>query len=312
MTDLISLDTLTKIFQAANLGPVETVRQPARGRVNHCLVINEAHMIRFDVIGSSLGGCRFRSEEIAYNLLAGSPVPVPRIIKLDVTQTLAPYPYLLTSKVPGAPVVDTWAELTPAQQTHVATQAGEYLARMHTFTFERFGKLRFVPDSGKDFRTWYGYVEDFMLRFIKWGQELGIIDTALRARLTGVLRKHKPLLDEVKQGALVHHDYHFENILQQAGEITGIIDFEWALSGDPALDFHITETAEQMCPGSHEPFLAGYVKQRALPSGHATRRLVYKLLNVLDEFVESYTDERIEDHQHARGELLALIAQLDS
>ncbi len=309
---MLSPHTLNKIFNAASLGPVEIIDQPTRGIVNHCLIVNETYVIRFDVIGSSLGGCRFRSEEIAYNLLADSPVPVPRVIKLDTTKTLTPHDYLITTKVPGAPISDTWGNLTPQQQNHVAEQAGEYLAHIHSFTFERFGKLRFVQDNGKDFATWFNYVEDFVLRFMNWGQELGIVDAVLQTHLLTVLEKHKPLLDTMTQGALVHHDYHFENILQQDGEITGIIDFEWALSGDPALDFHILETAEAMCLGSREPFLAGYLKHREISPGHDTRRLIYKLLNTLDELVESCADGRITDHARAHEELLALISKLEA
>jgi hypothetical protein len=84
------------------------------------------------------------------------------------------------------------------------------------------------------------------------------------------------------------------------------------LSGDPALDFHITETAEAMCPGSRKPLLTGYLKHRKLPPNHHTRRLFYKMLSTLDEFVESFADDRMEDHEHACRELLALISQLET
>ncbi len=70
------------------------------------------------------------------------------------------------------------------------------------------------------------------------------------------------------QGVLIHSDYHYENILQRAGRLTGILDFEWALSGDPAYDFMNADVRERQIPGSEAAFRIGYHSLRSFDAEH--------------------------------------------
>jgi aminoglycoside phosphotransferase (APT) family kinase protein len=275
---------LPAIWQAARLGRVEQVIRTARGSVNLCLIVNDAYVIRFDL--GSKDPHRFESEAIAYRTLAGSDVPVPRVVRLDLSQTLAPYDYLITTRLPGATVIDTWAALPPAQQRAVAQQAGRYLALIHAHTFPRFGKLRNLDNAG-GFDHWYGYVGDYFRRYAEQALALHIITPQVVTRIEAVIERLRPLLDCVTRPALLHSDYQWENILQQDGVITGIIDFEWAYAGDPSADLHIQQRWEQMCPGSVEPLLAGYTALRSFDAEHDTRQQLYALLLHLESLVDA-------------------------
>jgi Ser/Thr protein kinase RdoA (MazF antagonist) len=88
-------------------------------------------------------------------------------------------------------------------------------------------------------------------------------------------------MSAVTTGCLLHRDYHFENILQQEGKVTGIIDFEWAMSGDPVFDCRIDETLEE-CPGSVEPFYAGYASITPLTEHHRLKVDFCRLLLCLE------------------------------
>jgi hypothetical protein len=72
-----------------------------------------------------------------------------------------------------------------------------------------------------------------------------LLDTTTTTRIEQLLVRFQPLMSVVTTGCLLHRDYHFENVLQQEGKVTGIIDFEWAMSGDPVFDCYAGSDAGQ-------------------------------------------------------------------
>jgi len=89
----------------------------------------------------------------------------------------------------------------------------------------------------------------------------------------------------VTRGVLIHSDYHYENILQRAGRLTGILDFEWALSGDPAYDFISADVREGQIAGSEAIFRAGYHSLGSFDAEHEQRLAVYRLFLRLETAV---------------------------
>lgn len=286
---LLTQDTLNTIWGANKLGHIHTTTQPSRGVVNPCWMVNDSQVIRFDVRAGEVS--RFESEAIAYARLAESTVPVPDVVALDVSKQIVSYDYLITSKLPGTPVIDSWANLTDTQKRTVAQEAGIHLATIHSIPFDHIGKLREKDNSR--FESWFAYIADYARRYLDLALDRNALTGEVVARINAVLANLRPLLEEVTQGVLVHSDYHFENILQQDGHITGVIDFEWAYSGDPSSDFAAQFRWEEMCPGSSEPFVAGYTSQRPLDPNHDTRRHMYTLLLHV-ETVAAWTDQLVE------------------
>jgi aminoglycoside phosphotransferase (APT) family kinase protein len=270
---------LETIWHEQGLSDPQTIEQPARGSINPCFIVDDAYVIRFTTL-TEKGGTHFESERIAYDTLRNSGVPVPQVVALDVSLEIAPYAYLITSKLPGTPIIDSWSSLNNNQRQQVAQEAGHYLAQIHTHSFQRFGKLRSL-----DFATWYAYVADFFGRYARQAVTLGGITSNDHLRLELVLKRHKSALEAMKTGKLVHSDYHFENILQQDGRITGIIDFEWAYSGDPLADLVVDEKWESMCPGSGLHVYMGY--DLKLDANAHIRLKIYKLLAELETLVDA-------------------------
>ncbi|MCU0515050.1 MAG: phosphotransferase, partial [Anaerolineae bacterium] len=101
---------------------------------------------------------------------------------------------------------------------------------------------------------------------------------------------------------LVHGDYNFENVLHEGGELTGILDFEWAKAGDPAWDFKLHEQWEDDCPGCRAPLYAGYASVRPPDETHFVRAAWYRLL--------MHLDDRVENYPHSDAALPALLAAL--
>ena len=320
---------LQAIWDAAGLGTVQSAIPPARGAINPCFIVNDAHVIRFDTGFKGIG--RFQNEAVAYGRLAASGVPVPEVVVLDYSQRVVPHGYLITSKLPGTPIMDSWAALSVEARQGVARQAGRYLAVIHGHSFGGFfGALRLSPEGAAlgagglsdgtveppvsgaprspGFTSWFAFVEDYFRRYAAQAIDLHAIPPETISRIQTVLETYRPQLDRITQSALIHSDYQFENILQQDGVVTGVIDFEWAYAGDPSSDFHIQEKWEEMCPGSVEPFLEGYTCERPLDGEHATRRVIYALLLYLEtvvDYANQQDGEALRRTQRDLGDALA-------
>jgi aminoglycoside phosphotransferase (APT) family kinase protein len=111
------------------------------------------------------------------------------------------------------------------------------------------------------------------------------------------MAKMQPLFLFDQPGRLVHGDYHFSNLLQQDGHLSGVLDFEWVMSGDVAWDFRIDDQLEIVCPGSRSAFYAGYTSRRPLTDHHAERVAFYKLGLYLDYL--TFEDEAENDQTRA-------------
>ncbi len=105
------------------------------------------------------------------------------------------------------------------------------------------------------------------------------------SQLELILEHIRGTLSQVEQAVLVHSDYHYQNILQVDGWITGIIDFEWCYAGDAAGDFVPSNGREEMLPGSEIHFLQGYSSVRSLDEGVQRRIEIYRLFLSLEMVV---------------------------
>jgi aminoglycoside phosphotransferase (APT) family kinase protein len=306
----ITPETIQAIWDQHGLGKIETLTRPARGIVNHTLIVNDAYVIRFDVLEDYdwPGISRYAGEKWAYETLRGSDVPVPEVIAYDTSKSLAPYDYLILTKLPGKTVHDSLVDLTAEAQHKIAYRMGEYLATIHSYQYpaDGFGLL-FNVAAGVRMADWADYVAYFFQDYIGQVRKIDLLSEEIFTRIEVVREKMRPLLAAVQRGQLVHGDYHFSNLLQHDGQLTGVIDFEWAQSGDPSWDFRVDDDLETASPGSSDAFYAGYISRRTLPDYHAERVALYRVGLYLDYL----TFEDKSEHDLTRALLLKELAWLE-
>ncbi len=283
----IANEDLQCIADAWNLGPIEQVIWAGRGMNNPTLIVNDHFVIRFDGLGFE-SRSRFFGEKLAYEALHERAIPAPEVIALDVSKSLVPQDFLILTKIEGRPLIDDWQTLSLAEREQAGREAGRYLALMHEINFEGYGKLSLLDHER--FPDWYAYMMDVLDRYGREAVAQNLLTSKENDRMITVFEHHKSMLENVVPGRLVHWDYHFENILQQGGRITGIIDFEWSLSGDPNYDFKLRDQWESDCPGSRDLIYRGYTAQRPLPDDHELRVTLYSIMMNLDYLVDGAID----------------------
>lgn len=303
----IDQDEVARIWRAQGLGEIHSIQRFKRGIVNQSVIVNEVYVLRLDTLNHHGGVSRYVGEKLAYDTLRSAGVPVPQVIALDTTRTISPRDYLIVTRLPGEAVIDGWKSLSAVQQRGIAAQTGECLAAMHQCALSGFGDLGDAPYS-----AWYQEVEYFFTGYAEDALRNGALTPEVVARMAAVMRRLRPALDSVMQPALVHADCHFENILQEDGMVTGVIDFEWGKRGDPLWDFRVEDKWEEMCPGSREPLLAAYALRRPLPPDYEERVRFYKMLMHLDDVAMGKQYDRPLVYHRALKVLLSDLRWLES
>jgi aminoglycoside phosphotransferase (APT) family kinase protein len=303
--------TIARIWQTHTLGPVHSVTPLTGGVANWAVRVNGDFVLRLDRMPEDrISARRYQSEATAADLMRPLGVPVLDFIAADITGENGFGCYSISAFIPGRRVVDAWPDLTPRQRSQLAYSAGEYLAAMHGCKLDGFGWLGDYDTNG--FATWADFSADCFTRFLALGMKQDSFTADEAARLERCLAAHRPLLDACTEPVLLHGDYHFENMLCEGERITAVLDFDWAVSGDPAWDFKMDAEWERGCPGSAPDLMRGYRAHRQLDSDYAVRARFYKLIMVLDDTGWIDRIEQPQSHANAVRRSLELLAACEN
>jgi hygromycin-B 7''-O-kinase len=171
-----------------------------------------------------------RAKEVyVYQLLAGNGIDrVPRVL------AAGEYHVVLTL-MPGRPLGEVSDRLDDAARFAVYRQLGEFLARLHQIRMDAFGYLmtRIVdpkPDNTAYMTAW------FDAELAKFG------DQELATAMARYVAARAGLFAGCPGAVLCHNDFHEGNVLiDERGQLTGVIDMENAVAADPLTDIAKTD-----------------------------------------------------------------------
>ena len=214
--------------------------------------------------------------EIHARLLERTSAPVAPILAFDDSRELINRNFLIMKRLPGRPLT----EMSGVPYDHVLRQVGAHLAETHRLNEDRYGYLGahqpMQPQS-----SWQAAFA------IMWGKliddivAVGQYDRAESRQLRLLLDRHLELFDRAVPASLLHMDIWHQNILVGAdGSVTGIVDWDRALWGDPEIEFAVLD----YCGVSEPAFWEGYGQKRDL-SEPARIRQVFYLLYELQKYI---------------------------
>ncbi|WP_113703492.1 MFS transporter, partial [Nonomuraea lactucae] len=223
---------------------------------------------------------RMRKERHVYDLLSGSGAPAPTVVRADDSKRDLPHAYLVMTKVPGRPLSQVSAGLDEETVERLYRDMGRVLRAIHGVELPAFGPLD-GPQEPTNLAYVGGQLELKVARFAGFGG-----DPALHAALAERVRADRHLLARCTTPVLLHHDFHERNVMvaEQAGRwrLTGVIDVENALGGDPLMDLARTDYfAVRGDPVRRRALLEGY---GTLPDDWAERLAFYRLYHALDQW----------------------------
>ena len=207
-------------------------------------------------------------------LRAETSVPVAEIVAFDDSRALLDRDYLLMERLPGRPLTD--AGLTASQTEGVLEQVGVHLAQMHALVADRYGYLgNHHPMSPQP-----SWIEAFAVMWNKLLDDVvacGGYTSEEADAFRRLLDVYRPHFDRAVPASLLHMDVWSQNILvDEAGRVTGLVDLDRALWGDPEIEFAVLD----YCGISEPPFWQGYGRQRDLSFSAQIRARFYLLYEV--------------------------------
>ena len=166
-------------------------------------------------------------------------VPVPEVLAVSADRA-----WIISSMLPGTP-------LTEADSPRARAELGAAIARVHTITGPLFGYTGDRP-SAADWPTALEAIIDALRDdAASWNVPLPPLD--------GVVRRYHDALAAVTRPALLHFDLWDGNVLAGPdGALTGLVDGERYLYGDPLLDFVSPALLRRIEDIPDHPFVAGY------------------------------------------------------
>jgi aminoglycoside phosphotransferase (APT) family kinase protein len=228
--------------------------------------------------------------EADYFRLVGDRAPVPEVLAQDDD-------WLITTLLPGRPLTEV---TDPDQAGPVRTQLGAAVARIHEITGRRFGYTGDRP-SGADWPTAFtAMIDDLRADAAAWDvplPRLGRLDTAALA--------------EVRRPALLHFDLWDGNVLASGDRLTGLVDGERHLYGDPLLDLVSPALFRRIEEEPDHPFLRGYPVELDEAAQHRlTLYRIHLYLLMIAEGPSRAIPVGGERHTYLTGLLSAEIARL--
>ena len=251
---------------------------------------NERYIVRVNF--HSNRAFEFLIDSWVTEVLKRKGVPTVAVYRVDLSRETYPFDYEILSEAPGKPLSAFEDEKTQYINLRLLSELGQLVAKMHDIETDGFGLLdvRSVLDRqdarGKGLlQTWKEYMFLNLDEHVTICANIGAINQQEEKRIAKVF-SHVSWILEDTPSRLLHGDLSKHNIFSDGEHITGVIDWEDCLCGDPVFDiaFWGTFYRDYML----DPFLQGYRVVRLLPKDFEMRYWLYYLRIALSKTVHRY------------------------
>ncbi|MBR1121031.1 aminoglycoside phosphotransferase family protein [Bradyrhizobium lablabi] len=185
-------------------------------------------------------------------------VSVPRILFSDDSKRLLGLNFTLMTRLDGSILGRLETALPSAQKLSVYAQIGGLLREFHRISMEAFG---YIGPKG----VWTAHptnrlylTHQFQRKLNEFTERGG--DAGLAQQVADHFAGRAELLDACTRAVLCHNDLHAGNLLASVADgsprLTGVLDFENALAGDPLMD--VAKSLYYLDAESRQAVVRGY------------------------------------------------------
>lgn len=215
-------------------------------------------------------------------------LPVPQVYAYDTSFAHIGLEYFFMEHLDGEPYNKVKASLTEAERERIELELGRYNRMINGYVGTRFGPYA-QPSAEGD---WPEVFMRMMKDVLADGRDVSAELPMTEEEVVRLVERHRRELAEVTVPQLVHWDLWDGNVFVKNGSITGIIDFERALWGDPLMESYFSRLTDSSA------FLRGYGCPE-LPAAGAARRRLYDLYLDLIMHIEC-TFRQYDNPKHIR------------
>jgi aminoglycoside phosphotransferase (APT) family kinase protein len=208
-------------------------------------------------------------------------IPVPKMIHADFSRSLIPHDFFTQSFLEGTPWNKLQRLLSREENESIEFRLGEICGILHSHTGKVFG----YPGLSHSFTAWFDAFFEMMRLIIADAQVYSIELPVAGEIILSHLKEEMAVFRPVSVPCLVHWDLWPGNVfIRRDGDkprISGIIDFERALWGDPLMEFMFHTMIEDNC------HMKGYGTNPLANFDGKRRRLWYNIYLALNLIVET-------------------------
>lgn len=270
---------ITALIEKQNLGNIRTWYRIPADDDNQIYVVNNEIIVRLNALEPT--NYKFRKEALIYQRLRTTDLPVPQVLGLDTSHHIVPYDVILLERLSGERGLHVWPLIDGETRKQLSHSLGAALASVHNQRFLHYGGYNEESKKLGNHDNWRSYLLDKAAESLiaLWQCEglpammlYGVEDFLMRA-----------VVPARPTPSLVHGDFGLHNALFSRGKkgwhLSGLLDFEWALVGDPEYEFAtgLLVEPDEVNP-IVVPFLQGYRTTRDLPNGWEQRTYIYRLI----------------------------------
>lgn len=176
-------------------------------------------------------------------------IPVPEVLYYDDSCSVIDGEYFIMEHLSGEPYNKVKEALDAEQREKIELELGRLNRLINEIKGERFGYFALKEEHGENWATVFMAMAAGLLADAK---DANVSLPAVAKDMLIAFERHSSSLEEVTIPCLVHWDLWDGNVFVDNGEITGLIDFERALWGDPLMEYYFRTMAN--CP----TFAQGY------------------------------------------------------
>lgn len=225
-------------------------------------------------------------------------MPVPQIYGTDTTRQHLNRDYYLMEFLTGVPLHQLRKSLSDEEQATIDHELGRLTFQLNAIIGTYFGYPGLAQLQGA---TWKETFARLLESVLSDGQAIGASLPRPYTELYEQATTHFDVLTEVTVPRLIHWDLWDGNIFIDPAtkRITGIIDFERSLWGDPLMEATLGKMSDEI------PFIKGYGQRLFDTPAKLRRRHLYHLylflIMVIEAYYRNYVDAEIT--YWARGRL---------
>lgn len=179
--------------------------------------------------------CNLMEAEVkAMKLVAqNTGIKVAAVYRYDTSKELCDGDYFFMESLEGTSWISVMDRLGEEENSRLRMEVGKLQKQLSEVTGDKFGLL---GDSVHQFNNMYEFIYFLLNNVLNDAERRAVATGVPKDRILAKLSRDKVLFEKVKTPTLVHWDMWEGNIFVKEGEISGIIDWERAMWGEPFMD----------------------------------------------------------------------------
>jgi len=271
--------------QLASLAPLNPESQTNLGNVNSVrlgmLVSGQEVIVRCHPKGIRNG--YFQAEAAAATRAKAAGLPGFDTLAVHDYDGGDDFAFHVIEHLPGT-AIKHWLEQHPEDEGVLVSAIGRMMARLHAVEVTGFGPFDNEAAKQGQLQGLHATQGEALRAALPFNlavmQQQGIVSADQAAKITTLFEDGNPLLRDVRP-VLVHNDFADWNLLTDGTDVTGMLDWDECVGGDPIMDIACWSTFFE--PERMQAFLDGYFQVADKPADFEEKLELFRLRYVLSK-----------------------------